>query len=158
MIKYFSGKPMAFTILLITMMTAIAGMIVREIVLSTRRREEYSLRRLTLRIVMALMLIFLLASMLVGVRIYGLDKPRDIELWMAFWGCIALLSGAVVCLAIADMRMIGTETHADTNRIWRDIAQMIAEHEQKKTGADKQADEHEPKERDDTGRPTDGGD
>jgi|GEM_PF-1584278 len=149
---------MAFTILLIALMIFIAGMLVREIVLSTRGREEYSLRRLTLRIMMAFMLIFLLASVLVGVRVYGLDKPRDLELWMAFWGCIALLSGAIVCLAIADLRMIGTETNTDINRIWRDIALTISEHERRRTATDKKpSDEHESTDRSDKGRKTGGG-
>lgn len=151
---------MAFTILLIVVIITIAGMAAREIVLSTHKREEYSRRRLTLRVSMAIMLVFLLASLLVGVRVYGLDKPQAaIGLWMAFWGCIALLSGAIVCLAIADMRMIGTETHAETNRIWRDIAQTIAEHDQKQAVPEgKPPDEHEPMDRSDNDPRTGGND
>jgi len=124
---------MAFTILLIVVMTAVAGMTVREIVLSAWKRDEYPRRRLTLRITMALMLIFLLASVLVGVRVFHLDQPQGIiGLWMAFWGCIMLLTGAIVCLAIADLRSIGDDSHAETNRIWRDIAETIAAHEKKR--------------------------
>ncbi|MHB0937384.1 MAG: hypothetical protein ACYDCO_15855 [Armatimonadota bacterium] len=127
---------MAFTILMITVIGAVAGLAVREIVLATRKSEQYPMRRLTLRIVMAVMLIFLLASVLVGVRVYGLDKPQGIiALWMAFWGCITLLSGAIVCLAIADLRRIGDETFGDTNHLWHDIAQTIAEHEQQRSQA-----------------------
>jgi len=145
---------MAFTILLIVVMIAIVGMTAREIVLILRKREENSLRRLTLRVTMALMLIFLLASVLIGVRVYGLDKPQPvIGLWMAFWGCIMLLSGAIVCLAIADLRMIGGETHTQANRIWRDIAQTIAEHERERDAQqEKTSDEHEPTDRSDTSR------
>lgn len=122
---------MAFTIMMITVMVAVAGLAIREIVLFRRKNEQYSLRRLTLRIVMAVMLIFLLGSVLIGVREYGLDKPQGvITLWMAFWGCITLLSGAIVCLAIADLRLIGDETFNETNQLWREIAQTIAEHEE----------------------------
>jgi len=129
---------MAFTILMITVMAVVAVLAVREIVLSRRKGEQYSLRRLTLRILMAVMLIFLLASVLVGVRVYGLDKPQGIiTLWMAFWGCITLLSGAIVCLAVADLRLIGDETTHEANQLWHDIAQTIAEHEQQRAQAEK---------------------
>jgi len=132
---------MAFTILMITVMVAVAGLAIREVVLSQRKGEQYPVRRLTLRIVMAVMLLFLLASVLIGVQVYGLDKPKGfIALWMAFWGCISLLSGAIVCLAVADLRLIGDETFSETNQLWHEIAQTIAEHEQHK-GADPSTDE-----------------
>ena len=121
---------MAFTFILILVMVAITGMAMREIVLFRRKRGEYSLRRLTLRIAMAIMLILQLASVLVGVRIFHLDTPQGvIGLWMAFWGCIMLLTGAISCLALADMRLVTDETSTETNRIWRDIAEMIAQHD-----------------------------
>jgi len=121
---------MAFTVTLIGVMLAVAGMATREVLLFRRRAGEYSLRRLTLRIAMAVMLIFQMASVLVGVRVFGLDTPGGVAgLWMAFWGCIGLLTLAILCLAVADMRMVGNETSAETNRIWRDIAEVIAQHD-----------------------------
>ena len=121
---------MALTVILILVMIAITGMATREIVLFRQKRAEYSLRRLTLRLTMAIMLTFQLASVLVGVRVFHLDNPHGvIGLWMAFWGCIALLTGAITCLALADMRLVSDETSSETNRIWRDIAEMIAQHD-----------------------------
>ena len=130
---------MAFDVVLVVVMAAVAGMAVREVVLFRRKLMDYSLRRLTLRISMTLMFIFLLLSVLVGVRVYHLDAPRGvIGLWMAFWGCIALLTGAILCLAIADLRLIGDETNSETNRLWRDIAETIAEHAPRHTGQEGQ--------------------
>jgi hypothetical protein len=128
------GKAMAFTILLSLVMLTVAGMAVREIVLFGRKRAEYPVRRLTLRISTAVMLLFLLVSLLVGVRVFHLDTYQGIiGLFLAFWGCVALLAGAIICLTIADLRMIGDETFADTNHYWRDIAETIAEHEKHET-------------------------
>lgn len=127
---------MAFTVLMIAVQVAVVVLAVREIVLYMRKKEAYTLRRLTLRMLMAVMLIFLLASVLVGVRVFGLDKPPVIiTLWLAFWGCITLLTGAIFCLAIADLRSIGDETTNEANRLWRDIAQTIAEHERQRNQA-----------------------
>ncbi len=121
--------------LLITISVAIAIVIalaVREIVLFVRKRESYQLRRLTLRLLNAALLAFLLAAILVGIRVFHLDKPAGLAyLWLSFWGSICLLLGAVFFLLIADFRMTNDASRVDANRMWGEIARTIAEYDQR---------------------------
>ncbi len=124
---------MAFTLTCILVMALIVALTVREVALFLRARDVYPLRRLTLRLCTTVLLLFLLASVWIGVQHFHLHEPRGVVgLWLGFWGCIALLAGAVICLAIADLRLLGDDLGRDTalHRIWRDIAELIAEHEQ----------------------------
>ena len=119
-----------FVIMLVVGMAIVAVMAARELRLFLRKRDTYPLRRLTLRLSMAGMLFFLFASLFVGVRVFHLVEPTgNVTLWMAFWGCITLLTGGVICLAIADFRSLDTDTDENTKQLWREIAETIAAHE-----------------------------
>jgi len=110
----------------------VAVLAVREMFLFGAKRDAYGIRRLTLRMSTAALLIFLLASILVGVQVFHLGSPEDtgnIGLWAAFWGCISILTGGVFCLVVADLRTVTDERRDDAGRLWRDIAQTIADHE-----------------------------
>jgi len=121
---------MSFTIVMTLAMLGVLGMAVRELMIFNRQRAEYQVRRLTLRLAMAAMLFVLFASLLIGVRVFRLDEIEGVvTLALAFWGCIALLSIAVLCLAVADLRMLGDQSRQDAAQYWREIAQTIADHE-----------------------------
>lgn len=124
---------MLFPIVIWTAMLVILALAVREVLLYTRRRDGYLLRRLTLRLCMAVMLLYLLGSIYVGITFFGLADPVGVDrLWMAFWGCIGLLVGAVLCLVVADLRILREETHRAVKDIWHDMATIIAAHERAK--------------------------
>ena len=116
-------------------MSAVAGMMLRELMLYREKRHNYPQRRLTLRISMAVMLLFLLASILVGIRVFHLGSPVEsgyAQLWAAFWGAVMLLITGIFCLVIADLRTISVDSEHNTNALWRDIAEIIAAHETKR--------------------------
>ncbi len=99
--------------ILLTMLLVFV-MIVRECAQYVRKRQTYPIRRLTLRVSTAIMLLFLLASILVGVRAFHLGSPEDngyVQLWAAFWGAVVLLVFGIFCLVIADMRTVSVETN-----------------------------------------------
>jgi hypothetical protein len=116
--------------LLVTILVTIGGvlaLVARELALYARRRAEYSRRRLILRLATATLIVFLLASVLVAVRGFGLDRPNgDPTLFLAFWCCIALLASGILCLAFADMQLVNTELRRETGRQWQEIAELIA--------------------------------
>lgn len=123
---------MILLICILLAMLLVAGMTVRELVHYRRQRPTYPRRRLTLRLLMAAMLLFLLASILVGVRIFHLGSPEESGyalLWAAFWGAVMLLIGGIFSLIFADMRTISVESEQENNKLWRDIAETIASHE-----------------------------
>jgi hypothetical protein len=112
-------------------MFAVIMLALREVWQFRRKRDVYRLRRLTLRLATAGMLLFLLASILIGVRVFGLNEPDGVAtLWIAFWGCIMLLTGGILCLVIADFQTIGDDALQNANQYWDDIAKTIAEHQQ----------------------------
>ncbi len=114
-------------------MLIVAAFAIREVV-AYRRREGYKLRRLTLRLSMAAMLLFLFASVWVGVQFFGLATPVGFDrLWIAFWTCIALLTIAIFCLVLADLSAIQHDAVTDTSDLLREMAQIIAEHKQEPT-------------------------
>ena len=116
---------MWFTIAVGAAMCVVLGMTVREAVIYLRKRGPFPLRRLTLRLSMAGMLLFLLGSILVGVRSFGLEVPSGHEtLWMAFWTCIMLLTGAILCLVVADLRLLAEENHVAMQH-WQEVAEML---------------------------------
>lgn len=122
---------MGLSISLLAVMAAVVGLGIREVWLYRAQRAEYPLRRLTIRLANAAMMLILLGSILIGVRVFGLNEPDGIvPYFMLFWGCITLLTGAILCLVIADFRTIGEETTSDSVRLWHDIAETIAAHEQ----------------------------
>ncbi len=126
---------MILLISIVLAMLLVTGMLLRELVLYRQKRQTYPRRRLTLRISTALMLLFLLASILVGVRFFHLGSPEDsgyASIWAAFWGAVMLLIAGIFCLVIADLRTISVETEHDTSSLWRDIAETIAAHELKR--------------------------
>lgn len=109
-------------------MLAITILAIGEVHHFRRKRGPYRLRRLTMRLTMAAMMLFLLGSILVGVRIFHLQEPNGIiKLWVAFWGCILLLIGGIFCLVIADFRLIGDDLHEHTNQFINEIMQSMAE-------------------------------
>ena len=116
-------------------MLLVAGMMVREFILYVQKRQTYSRRRWTIRMCMALMLLFLLASILVGVNVFHLGSPEEngyVQLWAAFWGSVMLIVAGIFCLAIVDLRTISVESHHDTSILWREMAETIAAHELKR--------------------------
>jgi len=116
---------MALTIALIVGMIVVIVMAINETHHFRRNRSVYMFRRLTLRLCMATMLLFLFASILIGtnVQVFGLTDPVGIDLrWVAFWGCVLLLVGAICCLALADLAMI----REDDSLIPHDIAEKHA--------------------------------
>lgn len=109
-------------------------LMLREIVQFRRMREVHRLRRLTLRLMMAAMLLFQLLSILIGVRVFGLAEPDGVpNLWIAFWGCIGLLTGGILMLAIADFRLVGEDTLRNSAEHLDEIARTIAEHQANKS-------------------------
>jgi MFS family permease len=99
-----------------------------------RHRGIYLFRRLTLRLSMAGMLLFLLASILIGlnVRIFGLTEPMGVDWrWVAFWGSVVLLIGAICCLALADLTMIKTDVLSEHVQRSAEIDEIIANHREK---------------------------
>lgn len=122
---------MVLTAILIVMILAVAGLAVREIGLFFKDEGEFRLRRLTLRLLTAFLLIILLGSVLAALRVpvFYLENPEiDPAIFLAFWGCIGLLAGGIVMLVIADLNLIGVETERHTNRYWQEIAETIAQH------------------------------
>jgi len=127
----------ALAVLLLAGAVIVIILVFRETVAFLRLRTRYALRRYTLRLCMAGLILFLLFSMLVGVLYFHMDNPEGIaRLWVTFWGCISLLTAAIFCLAIADLRLIRDETRDDASRLWREIAETIASHEARKTKDD----------------------
>ncbi|MHB9134434.1 MAG: hypothetical protein ACYDBB_25460 [Armatimonadota bacterium] len=121
-----------FTSVMVLAMLGILALLAREIVIFTRKRESYPVRRLTLRATTALMLLFLLASILIGIGAFHLlDPGSSPKPWIAFWGCIGLLTGAILCMVIADIRHLNEETNGEVKQLWHDIAEIIADHQAK---------------------------
>jgi hypothetical protein len=131
--------------MLFAVVMAVAGVVVlllavREVVQYLRRRDEYPLRRLTLRLCTAGMLLFLLASIYVGIGVFGLVEPRDaharlpytLQQWGMFWLFVMLLTLAIFALLIADFRTVHEERSTMVHDLWRDMAEIIATHEAKK--------------------------
>lgn len=120
------------TIILLLSMAVVILMALHEIHLFRRDRSVFKLRRLTLRMVTAALLIFLLASILIGVRFFGLNEPFGVErIWILFWGSISLLIGGLFFLVLADFRTPVSDTSERTASYWSDINRTIAEHQQK---------------------------
>jgi hypothetical protein len=102
----------------------------REVALFVRQRASYPLRRLTLRLAMAGMLVFLFGSIGIGVHYFRLDDPAGIiTLWLAFWGSIGLLTAGILCLALADLRSLHDDTSDEAARLWQEMAETVARHE-----------------------------
>lgn len=123
---------MVFTVATVLAMLAIIVLAGREVAVFRGDRDAYPLRRLTLRVSTAFCLVFLLGSILVGVHPpFHLDDLHrtDPRVFLAFWGCIGLLTCAVLCLVIADLRTIQEETRHESSQLWREIAETIAAHE-----------------------------
>lgn len=111
-------------------LTAVLATAVREVVQHRRAGADASRRRLGLRLATAATLMALLGAIWIGVARFGINEPAGaLAYFLAFWGCIAMLIGAVFCLVIADLRMVADESHADAGRLLRDIVTTIAEHQ-----------------------------
>lgn len=123
---------MIFRLILILAMLILTILVVHELVAFVQKRSPYSLRRLTLRLSMAIMMLFLLGSIFLGIYSFHLATPEDSadpRLWAAFWGSITVLTLGILCLVMADFRTINDETGNDTTVLWHDIAETIATHE-----------------------------
>lgn len=106
---------------------------VREVMSYLRRRDEYKLRRLTLRLSMAGMMLFLLASIYAGITWFGLADPVGFDkYWIAFWAFVTMLTFAIFCLVVADLRAITEEKESAALGLWREMGEMLAEHERRK--------------------------
>ncbi|HEY3418172.1 MAG TPA: hypothetical protein VGM23_14945 [Armatimonadota bacterium] len=121
---------MGFNVIIGLGILAVIGLIVRELLAFFRKRGAYSLRRLTLRMSTAVMLLFLLVSVFIGIRLFHLDTPEAFPRhWIAFWGCVSLLTGAIFCMALADFRLLDEESRVEAGKLWQEIAETIASYE-----------------------------
>ncbi len=122
---------MGIAIALALVIAIVLVLAAREVVVFRRTRETYSTRRLTLRLTTAFMLAFLLGSILLVLAVPSLsliEPDLTPDLWLVFWGCVALLTGAIFCMIIADIGMVNDDTRQEANKMWREIAETIAEH------------------------------
>lgn len=120
------------TILLLLAMALVLLMALREIHIFRREKSVFKLRRLTLRMVTAALLLFLMLSILIGVRFFGLNEPFGVErIWILFWGSISLIIGGLLFLVLADFRTPISDVSERTASYWSDINRTIAEHQQK---------------------------
>ncbi len=124
---------MVLTIVIAVAVMVVLALSVRECVLYRRRRDSYPLRRLTLRLCMAGMLLFLFVSIALGITVFGLSDPLGFDrLWAFFWGFIMLLTLAILALVIADFRTLNEEAHTVVRELWHDMAEIIATHEEQR--------------------------
>ncbi|HOF88347.1 MAG TPA: hypothetical protein PLZ36_09635 [Armatimonadota bacterium] len=120
---------MLFTIVMTAALLVIVGLALREVALFARRHEGYPLRRFTLRLSTAGMLFFLFGSIFLGVRVFGLANPVGFDTyWIAFWAFVTMLTFAVLCLVLADLRTLGEETRSEAAVRWQEMARMLAAH------------------------------
>ena len=134
---------MVLTTILIIMLVAVAGLAVREVGLFFKDDGEYRTRRLTLRLLTAVLLMILLGSVLAALRVpvFYLENPEiDPAIFLAFWGCIGLLAGGIVMLVIADFNLLSVETERHTSKHWQEIAETIARHRDEKQGGKEDGD------------------
>ncbi|HEY3377984.1 MAG TPA: hypothetical protein VGL77_10885 [Armatimonadota bacterium] len=118
---------MVFTLLLASVVFIVLIMALREIYLFRKMRDATQVRRLTLRLSMAAMLLFLLVSLFLGVCVFRLVEPDGVvPIWLAYWGCITLLTGAILLLVIADFRLYGEDSLRDSRQYWEEFARTIA--------------------------------
>ena len=118
------------TIVLLLAMALVLLMALREIYHFRREKSVYLFRRLTLRMVTAAVLLFLMASILIGVRFFGLNEPYGVErIWIIFWGSISLLIGALFFLVLADFRTPLNDARKETVDYWSDIYRTITEYQ-----------------------------
>ena len=126
---------MALSISLAVVISLVLVLLGREIGAYRANREAYGLRRLTLRLAAGVMLLYLLGSILAVVSLPWLNLVEPYptpDLWLTFWGSVALLAAAIICLIVADFRLVSDDSRKETNRIWREMAETIAQHELKK--------------------------
>ncbi|MEI6520432.1 MAG: hypothetical protein WCO98_10430 [bacterium] len=125
-------------IILPVMMIFFIVMAVREVIIYRRGDVGvYSFRRLSVRLSMAVMVIFLLGSILTVISVpwfYLIEPQTTPNLWFAYWGSVAMLSFGILSLIVADFHMIGDDTRQDENKMWRELAEVIAQHEKMKEG------------------------
>lgn len=125
-------------IVLPVMMIFFIIMAVREVMIYRNNTEGiYSLRRLSVRISMAVMVVFLLASILTVISVpwfYLIEPQTTPDLWFAYWGSVAMLSFGILSLIVADFRLIAEDTRQDEHKMWRELAEVIAQHEKMKDG------------------------
>lgn len=113
-------------------------MAVREIILYREQKYGvYSFRRLSVRLSMAMLLLFLLGSIFTVISVpwfYLIEPQTTPEFWFAYWGSVAMLSFGILCLIVADFRLIGEDTRAEENKLWNELAEVISRHEKMKDG------------------------
>ncbi len=134
---------MVLTAIIIVMILAVAGLAVREVGLFFKDEGEFRMRRLTLRLLTAFLLIILLGSVLAALRVpaFYLENPViDPAIFLAFWGCIGLLAGGIVMLVIADFNLLSAENERHTSKHWQEIAETIARHRDEKRGGKQDGD------------------
>ncbi len=125
-------------IILPAMMILFIILAIREVILFKNKKEGvYSLRRLSVRLSMAVMLIFLLGSILTVISVpwfYLVEPQTNPDLWFAYWGSVSMLSFGILSLIVADFHLIGDDTRKDESKMWRELAELIAQHENRKEG------------------------
>lgn len=120
---------MTLTIFLGITVVLVGWLAIREIILFQQASDGNRLRRLTLRLTTALMLLFLLMSIYLGIEVFHLGTPEGLPRhWLAYWGSVLLLAGGILCMVMADLRMLQADTQDDTRVLWQDIAETIARH------------------------------
>lgn len=126
---------MGISVALLTAMGVVIGLVFREVYNYRATRETYSLRRLTIRLCTGGMLTFLLGSIFSAIHfptLYLIEPEAMPDLWLTFWGSIALLTGGIFFMLIADFRLLTDTARQNTTRLWREIAETIATHEMQK--------------------------
>ena len=121
------------TIVLTLAILIVIMMAIREIRNFQRDRGMYRFRRLTLRLSMAGMLLFLLVSLFIGVKVFGLNEPLGIDphAWLAFWACVVLLVGAIACLVIVDLTNVPEMVSSTNPNAGAEIAEIIAKYQKR---------------------------
>lgn len=123
---------MIFNIAIALALLIIVFLALREVLLFRQKRDPLGLRRLTLRLSTSFMLIFLLCSLFIGIRVFQLkDFEGIIQLWIAFWTSIVLITGGVFCMLIADFRQQSETATLKKDDFVMEIARIIAEHQAK---------------------------
>lgn len=123
---------MFFNIAIALALLIIVFLALREVLLFRQKRDPLGLRRLTLRLSTSFMLIFLLCSLFIGIRVFQLkDFEGIIQLWIAFWTSIILITGGVFCMLIADFRQQSETATLKKDDFVMEIARIIAKHQAK---------------------------
>jgi hypothetical protein len=117
---------MVFLVCMVGLLLLVFGLMARELMLYRHLPEIYSLRRMTLRMSIGVMLLFSLGTILLGIRVFGLEHPYGYPShWLAFWVCQVLLAVAICCLIIADFELPAESARERAARLRREMSVLL---------------------------------